>query len=41
MTVGHVGHVLHHSEELHHTIIEGTVEGRRPRNISIEKRYRN
>jgi len=25
-----MGHVLRHDEELHHTIVEGAVEGRRP-----------
>ncbi|VVC24210.1 Hypothetical protein CINCED_3A015828, partial [Cinara cedri] len=25
-----MGHVLRHDEELHHTIIEGTIEGRKP-----------
>ena len=30
-----MGHVLRHDEELHHIIVEGAVEGRRPRNSYI------
>jgi len=25
-----MGHVIRHDEELHHTIVEGTIEGRKP-----------
>lgn len=40
-----MGHVLRHGEELHHTIVEGAVEGRRlpgrPRNLYISQLKKN
>lgn len=29
IAIGYVGHILHHDEELHYTVIEGVIEGRK------------